>query len=226
MKYTLTIVSAAALTLLLSLTLLTGCRQTPDMRGGAQALLDTVYKGSPSDYSRLTGIPTADLSSEQSAWLDGQADLFIHCFGGLTPSPQMRERIQKFLGMAYAGADYSVQAGGQTVTVTIRPITLFTDSLPQIQEWTENFNSKNAAFAYYEQTSQEYADAYLDGLLTLLTSRLSDLPYGDPVQLSLPWSRGGDHLFTFDPSALKDITQAILPFPESRQEEEETPSSE
>ena len=66
------------------------------------------------------------------------------------------------------------------------------EALPEIQTYTENFNKKNADFEYYELTSQEYADAYLDGLLTILTSKLSDLHYGDPEQVELPFEKGED----------------------------------
>ena len=194
-----------------------GCRRAPDMREASTALLDAVYKGSPSEYSRLTGIPTADLSSRQTQWLSSRTDQFLSAFGGLDPSQETRDKISKFLSMAYAGADYSIQSSQESASVTIRPITLLTDALPEIQSYTESFNKKNAEFEYYELTSREYADTYLEGLLTLLTSKLSDLHYGDPVQVPLPFEKGDDGLYAFSTESLGDITQAVLPFPAAAQ---------
>ncbi len=208
-KYTLT----GILLILLTVISMTGCHRTPDMRAVAGALLDTVYKNSPSEYSRLTGIATADLSSRQSQWLSAQTDRFLNTFGGLKPSQEVRENIDKFLSMVYASANYTVQSSQESAVVTIRPITLLTEALPEIQTYTENFNKKNADFEYYELTSQEYADAYLDGLLTILTSKLSDLHYGDPEQVELPFEKGEDGLYIFKNAALGEITRAVLPFP-------------
>ena len=115
--------------------------------------------------------------------------------------------------MAYASANYTVQSSRETATVTIRPITLLTDAFPVIRTYTESFNKKNSEFEYYELTSQEYADTYLDGLLTLLTSQLSDLHYADPVQVELPIEKGEDGLYVFKSADLGEITRAVMPFP-------------
>lgn len=200
--------------ILLAAAFLTGCHRSPDMKAASGALMDAVYKNSPSEYSRLTGIPTADLSFRQAEWLSGQSERFLASFGNLKPSLEMKDRISKFLGMAYVSANYTVQNDGDKVTVTIRPLSLLTDAMPEIQAWTESFNKKNADFAYYELTSQEYADTYYDGLLTLLTSKLSDLHYADPVQVTLPFEKGEEGLYAFDTKSLEDVTESVLLFPD------------
>jgi|GEM_PF-1155192 len=219
--------------------LLCGCGRSFDRSGCITAMLDTACKGDYTSYSEYTGYSTADLASQRDEWLDSEAGRFIALFNVPQPSDSTRASIEKFLSLVYANAQYSVagvssepavsdtadslsysQSGGEeaaadenSVTVTVKPITLLTGSISDIREYTDSFNKKNSEFAYSAVSSQEYADSYFSGLLTLLQGKLADISFGQPVRVTVSFSKGKGGLYTISSDDLRKLTDAILPFP-------------
>jgi len=94
--------------LLMAILIFTGCSRPFEGDKYVSALLDAVCKRSYSEYSVLTGVPTARVSSSQSLWLKTRAEAFTDIFTAGECSEETSDRIEKFLKMAYSMADYEV----------------------------------------------------------------------------------------------------------------------
>ena len=212
---------------------LCGCRKNFDKTGYVTALLDACYHGEYSEYSSFTGIATAQLSELQDGWLESETDRFLAMFGSLSPSQSTREDIKNMLRMIYASASYTVidpmsestdntgdeseypgiadSAEEKHVTVRLEPIMLIRNNTDGIKEYTDSFNQSNKEYKYYDLNSRQYADKYLEGILTLLQSHLSSIPLDKPLDINLSLQKGEDGLFSIPPDDLKLLRDSLLP---------------
>lgn len=198
-----------------------GCRRSFDKTGYVTALLDACYHGEYSQYSYFTGMATAQLSGLQDEWLEAETDRFLAMFGSLSPSEGTREDIKNMLRMIYASTSYSVEepqapdlvdSGEEKyVTVRLEPIMLIKDNYDEIKEYTDAFNKANGEFKYYELSAGGYADEFLEGILTLLKSHLSSIPFDEPKDITISLKKGEDGLFSVSPDDLLLIRDTMFP---------------
>lgn len=200
--------------LLLVLLTLTGCTRLFDSVGYMTAMMDTLYKGDYTAYAAFTGISTAEISEYRSQWLANATDNFITVMGAGNPSDDMRERTAALLKKIYANARYELTVNeDNSIQLTIYPIDLIVSSYETLQTYVADFNKKNDAFAFTALTEQEFNDTYLDGILTILESRLAALSYQNPVQMTVTIYQDDDGLYTIDSKTLANIQKKVLVWP-------------
>ncbi len=213
------------LALLASLLFVSGCGKTFSAPAFTGALLDSVCKADYTDYSEFTGVTTADLSAQREDLIDEKVDTLIAMYGNLRPSSACREDIRNFINMLYEQAVYTVsdpRATAQTgegsgaedeagAIVSVSPILIFSDCSSDIQKFTDSFNKKNNAHKYKDKTSTQYADTYLQGVMSILRDHLGDIRTGDAVEKNLVYKENDKGLYTADPDQIKAVFDLILP---------------
>lgn len=201
---------------LLSILTLAGCTRLFDSSGYMTATLDALYKGDYAAYAGFTGISTAEASQYRDQWLMNAADHFITAMGSGKPSDEMYDRITELLKKIYANAKYEFSVNeDNSILLTVYPIDLLISNYETLQAYVADFNKKNDAFAFASLTEQEFNDTYLDGILTILESQLTNLSYQTPVQLTVSISQDEEGLYTIAPEALSDIQENILRWPDT-----------
>ena len=221
------------------LLLITGCGPVFDGSRYVSSMLDALYKANYTEYAELTGTTTAEISTTRETWIGSQADSFLEAFGAASASETTRSRVIRFLNNAYAGAAFTVRnsdagntgsgssaadSGAATVFVSFRPMNLISDNYEDLKHWKDSFNQKNTAYTYADLDSAAYADAYMDGVLTVLEQDLTNIPLGEEVCFRIPLSKNADGLYAADAGALARLGKALLPFevPETPPETETT----
>jgi len=200
------------LTLLIFPLAASGCsRLQPDRY--ANAALDALCGKSTVDYEQFTGQSAADLSRTREKWLQKMADSLIRQAGCSAASDKMKERTVSFLSMVYSKAQYSCSPGSGTdkILVEYSPMTIFQDSAEDLKEYNSSFAAGNKAGKYKKLSSQQYADSCLDGMLTILESRLGSLSYGKAVQEEITVSEDDENRRTLDPAQLEKVMEGMLP---------------
>lgn len=212
-KYYLACLLAAAM-------IFTGCGRTFDGSGYVTSVMDALYKGDYTSYMDMTGVSRSDASLYRDQWLLASTEAFLTAFGSGTPSEATSDRITSLLTQLDANASYTVASqtkaasGELTVSVSIRQLNILIDNYDAIQSFVKSFNEKNAAFSYADLTEEAYYDAYLDGILTILESHLSDMSFGDEVVIDLTLTQNDDGLYTLSEDSLTQIQNTILPWPD------------
>ena len=208
--------------LLLLVVMLTGCGRNFDSSGYVTSIMDTLYKGNYTSYMDFTGVSRSDVSLYRDQWLTSSAEAFMTAFGAGTPSEETTDRIIALLNQLYANASYEVTAetlasdgSPQTVQLSIRPLNILKDNYDAIQVYVHSFNEKNADFSYADLTEEAYYDTYLDGILTILESRLADMTFGEATTLDIPLEKNSDGLYTISEDTLTAIQNTLLPWPET-----------
>lgn len=201
--------------ILMGILCLTGCSRLFDSKGYVTAMMDALYKGDYGDYAEFTGISTAETSRYREQWLSNATDNFITIMGAGEPSDEIRDRTTELLKKIYANARYEVSGENDHIQMTICPINLITGSYDALNDYVSSFNAKNDDFAFAALTEQEFYDTYLDGILTILESRLAEIAYEAPVCLDIIIDRDADGLYTIDSATLAEIQAHILLWPES-----------
>ena len=159
------------------------------------------------------GQSAADLSRTREKWLQKMADSLIRQAGCSAASDKMKERTVSFLSMVYSKAQYSCSPGSGTdkILVEYSPMTIFQDSAEDLKEYNSSFAAGNKAGKYKKLSSQQYADSCLDGMLTILESRLGSLSYGKAVQEEITVSEDDENRRTLDPAQLEKVMEGMLP---------------
>ncbi len=209
MKYIRTILS-----ILLCACLLTSCRVHTDQY--ITSSLDVICRGDYTEYSKLTGKTTAELTSEQKRFMEIQADRLLYSLGGEGCSSEMRSRYISFVKMIYAGARYEItlsDGSENEASVKVWPAKILTAHSDEIKTYADKFRAANEEFAYASLSSEEYVDQYLDGMLGLLGTYLSDLEYDAPQTITLHVEKNEEGLKQIEPGTMSRILEAMLPVP-------------
>jgi hypothetical protein len=198
------------------LLVLTGCSRTFDSAGYLTSAMNALYKGDFSAYAEFTGLTTSEVSSYKSQWLSGLTDDFIAIMGSEQPSEDTITRTKELLRKIYANASYEVSQDTETgqLTVTIYPISLITANYEAIQNYVEEFNKRNADYAFASLTEEAFYDTYMDGILNILETHMNELSYDDPVQIQVTVEKDDDGLYTISNDDWKAIHASILSLPE------------
>lgn len=206
--------------LLLAALILTGCSRSFDSSGYMTSIMDVLYKGDDTAYMHFTGISHSDASLYRDQWLASSTEAFLTAFGSGTPSEATMDRISSLLTQIDSNVSYQITStstddtGAIVVQMTVQPMHIIIDNYAAIQTFVTSFNEKNAAFSYADLTEEAYYDAYLDGILTILESHLSDMTFGDDVTIDIPISKNDDGLYTISEASLTEIQNSILPWPD------------
>lgn len=207
--------------LLVSVFIFTGCGRTFDGSGYVSSVMDALYKGDYTSYMDFTGVSRSDVSLYRDQWLSASTKAFLTAFGSGTPSETTLDRITSLLTQLDANASYDVSSqtkddsGNLTVSLSIRPLNILIDNYDAIQAFVKSFNEKNAAFSYTDLTEEAYYDTYLDGILTILESHLSDMTFGDDIVIDITLTQNDDGLYTLSEDTLTQIQNTILPWPDA-----------
>lgn len=201
--------------LIASILILSGCTRHFDGVGYVTSMMEALYKGDYTAYADFTGITTSEASLYRNQWLTNAADNFITMVGAGTPSDEMYERTTELFKKIYANVKYEVIADDETGTIqmTIAPMNLLVDNYESIQNYVNDFNARNDAYAFASLTDQEFYDTYLDGILTILESQLAGLSYGDTIQLEITISQDENGLYTLSTETLTAIQENVLKWP-------------
>ena len=212
--------------LLLAALLLCGCARSFNSQDCAQAVILTLFKGDYTQYADLTGQSTALISSQRAAWLDNRTDLLLRTLGAPTPSEEMKKRVSSLLTTLYSKAEFEVSPGEEEVTVTVTPVTLIPECAADLAAQASAWNERNEAYEFADLSPEAYNDAYLDSLLPILESRLTAIPTGSRLTLTLPLKMDDNGLYALPADALEDLAEKAvsfdLPEPETESETAET----
>ncbi len=183
--------------------------------GNAFAQLDfSVEEEVPGASVSVAGRPEAGTSDESSAGDE------VNASSGKDAVSRVKRGLHDILNILSGKADES----DRYVYITVRPLLLIEGNYAALADYRKTFNEKNTAYTYADLTSEAYADAYMDGLLTILEQSLFDIPQGPPQTIAVPISQNEDGLFTLDPAVLKRLQLIIFPLeaPETEAESGET----
>lgn len=202
------------LCVLLCAVLLAGCKVPTDTY--ITSSLDVICRGDYSQYSKLTGKTTGELTTQQKHFLEIQTDRLLSALGGEGCSQEMRTRYVNFVKMVYAAAKYEVALSDDSedeAYVKVWPATILTAHTDEMKAYYEKFKASNEDFAYSSLSQEEYVDQYLDGMLGMLGTYLSNPEYGEPQTITLRAEKNEEGLKQIEPGTMSRILEAMLPVP-------------
>lgn len=213
------------LTLIILMTI-SGCSRKLNLSDYLISSLDAVYKGNYQEYSAYTGLTTTEISSIRNQWLAIRTDSFTTFLGGdpSSISDDMKKRISDLLTAIYSNARYDLPETQEheteseadlteSVTLHVYPITLLKDNYAALTDFMTAFAENNEKYGYADMTSSEYQDAYMEGLITILESHLTDIPYGKEETITVNINRTEEGLYEIDSKSLQMIDDLIIKKP-------------
>lgn len=202
------------LCLLLCTFLLAGCKVPTDTY--ISSSLDVICRGDYTQYSKMTGKTSSELTTEQKNFLEAQTDRLLTALGGEGCSQEMRSRYVNFVKMVYASAKYEVTLSEESedeASVKIWPAKILTAHTEEMKAYSDKFREANEKFEYSSLSQEEYVDQYLDGMLGLLGSYLTSPEYDEPQTITLRVEKDEEGLKQIEPGTMSRILEAMLPVP-------------
>ena len=196
--------AVAALAVLTSVLMLTGCAGDFDAEGYVKACLDALYLREYDDYAEMVGISVDEARSDLEG--DFQSTVDSDFLGDTVTSEEDRQAYADAIVNVYGLAKYEVTGseekdGDYVVTVEIQPCTVFENL-----ESGMNAKAEQAlADGNYDETK---AVAYLN---EYLNEAAAAGEYGETEELRINVTRDSDNVYTIPEEDLLGIENALFP---------------
>lgn len=196
-----------------------GCNMFFSPQNYLQTSLDEIYKGDTTAYAEMIGISEEEAEQDYQQGYQSEVDTFSVLYQVDPVSDAVRSRINDLYQQLYSMTSYTVgddktQDGVYTVQLTVSPIELFVDAQPSVEEYVANFNNNATNGMYNNISSEEYMDIYANGLLDIFFSALSNVRYGDPVELTVNINHDSDNnRYSISPKSISEIAETVIAYP-------------
>nr|WP_294490994.1 hypothetical protein [uncultured Mediterraneibacter sp.] len=190
-----------------------------------QAVLDTSYKNETDQYVEITGIPKEDAEKI----FENNLNATMAGFEDSEMPEELRPQYRELFGEIAGKVSYTVDEpkrekdGSYTVTVMIKPITLFPDTYELFQTRAQEYASQvtdsvmnGAEMPSDEEMQSQIYQIYYD----VLKERVdSGMLYGGARELTLHVTKEGSREFTINQEDMDALDSALI-------EDAETPEGE
>ena len=190
-----------------------------------QAVLDTSYKNETDQYVEITGIP----KEEAEKIFENNLNATMAGFEDSEMPEELRPQYRELFGEIAGKVSYTVDEpkrekdGSYTVTVMIKPITLFPDTYELFQTRAQEYASQvtdsvmnGAEMPSDEEMQSQIYQIYYD----VLKERVdSGMLYGGARELTLHVTKEGSREFTINQEDMDALDSALI-------EDAETPEGE
>lgn len=171
------------------------------------AYIDALYKGDFEDYSKMTSSTVDQIQKKYDSGCESQVDVFAKLFGFTDESGEIsvddsiREQIEDLYKELYGKIEYVVEDNaeklqdGYIVHVSVSPMLIFEDSMPQVNEFVDKYNADIVAGKYNDKNaySQEYLNTlYQQEILKVFKSRVNDIRYGESEHIDIRIMKNND----------------------------------
>ena len=192
-----------------------GCIRTFDCSGYIRSMLDATYKGECDDYAAVTHSEVSDLLQDYNDFIAHETDIFLH-FCGLTADDVIPEalprRLTGDLQDIYRQVRYTVNESDRegNVTVNIESLDIYNAIYGEFQEFNESFRERNNHYEFEEFSDEEFTREYLEPLLDILEARMDNLPFREPVTITVRVAPDEDGRYTISDEEVAQLYNTII----------------
>ncbi len=157
--------------------LASGCGRKGTETDYVEGLLDVAY-GSDAINAKALDMNDKEISDARSDSLSAEAQFLIKYFHMDEVSKETEDIFKDISGKLSRAADYRVSGEGEEITVTIRPLQVYSEEL---QTFVDEFNVKKFVDADASCTEEAFAKGIAD-----ILEKAADAPaYGDEVTVKV-----------------------------------------
>lgn len=222
---------ALAATLMLIIFTLGGCTQF-DRSGYIQAMLDSLYKGDHDAYAAMTKLTPDELEENYQEGINAEIEKFLSYMNisdnASFVDENTRTNLRSFFQKIYQSADYTINEADKkgNVTVTIRPIQIFTRSKEEMDAYVNDFFARNDAGEFAELTDEAFYSQYIQGALDILNKYIDNIPYGNETSITVTVTANNQHVYSITDEEFDRIDEAILDYKDVSNTPDDQTSSE
>ena len=130
-----------------------------------RASFDALYKGQFEDYSKMTSSTIDQIERQYDTCCEAQVDVFAKLFGftdeagNVSVDDSTREQIKALYKELYSKIQYIVEdksekiQDGYIVHVSVSPMLIFEDSMNQVNEFVDQYNSDIVLGKYNDENA-------------------------------------------------------------------------
>lgn len=210
------------LSMLLSLSVLTGCGGKDfDAAGLVQGNLDLIYLNQYTDeYLELVSLTAEDAQATYDQGIEVEVAYFAEAFGIDLEScdASVEEELTSIYKQLYSNSKYEVgetskTENGYEVSLTIHPIDVMylvitEDCTPFVNEWT--LRNTNGEFSGMEQA--EYENLWAQGILDMVKARMETVGYLEPQTISVTVALDESDCYVIDGTDFQNINSLIIQY--------------
>lgn len=210
-------ITALCAVLVMMICTLSGCTQF-DRAGYIQAMLDSLYKGNHDAYAAMTKLTSDELNQNYQEGINAEIEKFLSYMNisdnASFVDEDTRTNLRSFFQKVYQNADYTVSEADKkgNVTITIRPIQIFTPSREALDAYVNDFFARNDAGEFAELTDEAFYSQYIQGALDILNSYADTISYGDATTVTVTVTSNNQHVYSITDEEFDSIDQNILDY--------------
>ncbi len=184
-----------------------GCGLFFDPSKYVRASFNALYKGQFEDYSKMTSSTIDQIERQYDTCCESQVDVFAKLFGftdeagNVSVDDSTREQIKALYKELYGKIQYTVEdnsekiQNGYVVHVSVSPMLIFEDSMNQVNEFVDQYNSDIVLGKYNDQSaySQEFLNKlYQQKILEVFKNKINDVRYGESEKIDIRVMKNND----------------------------------
>ncbi len=180
-----------------------------------EGIVSANYLGIPDEYIKATG---ADKSEAGVLYLQNVIRLSenINNYYGfsINSDHELYNKLTDLSKKIYSKAKYEVgdvhtEAGANYVDITIYPINILNQTVPEVDAYINDFNQRVQNGEYNDYTQDAYESEFASGILDILLNACDSMEYKEPVKLSIMIVSNEDSFYISD-SDLRAIDANII----------------
>lgn len=179
----------------------TGCGNSGSSAGYIDALMGVTYFSDAID-NKLLDMSDEEVSKAKEQCATKEAEFLQAYFNMEEVSDETKDAFEQVAQKLGQATDYSVEGEGDKVTVTIKPLKVYSEEL---QEYVDEFNVKKYVDADKSCTEKEY----VDNVVKILEKSADNPQYGEEVKIEVTVSEDGGE-FTVSDEDLAKIDNAMF----------------
>lgn len=192
-------------------------RKDVDAAGYVQANLDLIFQGETQEAKRFISASDSDLKQIYDNGI--QAFVSNYLTGGMDTGEMFSDSYGNLVKQIFRTMRYRVgdavekEDGSYEVTVTFRPVNVFTVFIPQLQAESDQI-AKKAKEGAYSGDEDEIASAmlldYMKQAYSLLESAYMDMEYGEEQEFQFTVSTGKKNAPSMEEAEINTFIERIL----------------